>query len=196
MSERLDHIPIFPLQTVLVPGGFLPLKIFEQRYLDMVRDCVRDESGFGVCLILEGSESGQPAQHARIGTLARIRDWHTLESGLLGITAQGGDRFRIERTTMRDSGLMMADIQVLPEQPGTPIPDAQHLLSEIVARFMDKLEANYPGFERSLLEDAGWVGYRLTELLPIRNLERQALLEMDDPLERLQALLRILPRFQ
>ena len=97
---------------------------------------------------------------------------------------------------MRDNGLMMADVSDKPEASAVEVPEEMHLLSEIVARFMDKLDANYPDFDKDKLQDAAWVGYRLAELLPIRNLERQALLEMDEPLERLQSLLRILPRFQ
>ncbi|NND45863.1 MAG: peptidase S16 [Xanthomonadales bacterium] len=189
-------MPMFPLQTVLVPGGYMPLQIFEPRYLDMVRDCVRDDSGFGVCLIMEGAETGQAQGHACVGTVARVRDWNTLENGLLGVTTQGFERFTIHATRMRDNGLMVADVQWRPEANGVAVPDEYQLLSEIVARFMDKLEANYPGFERGWLQDASWVGYRLTELLPIRNLERQGLLELDDPLERLQRLLEMLPRFQ
>ena len=191
-----ETVPIFPLQTVLVPGGYLPLKIFERRYLDMIRDCVRDDSGFGVCLILDGTEAGETAHHACIGTMARIRDWNTLEGGLLGIVAQGDARFSIQSTRMRDSGLMIGDVEILAEQDAVDIPDELQLLSEIVARFMDKISENYPDFETRKLQDAAWVGYRLTELLPIRNLERQALLEMPDPVERLKDLLKILPRFQ
>lgn len=189
-------IPIFPLQTVLVPGGYLPLQIFEPRYLDMVRDCVRDDSGFGVCLILEGNEAGQVSGHTRVGTLARVRDWNTLENGLLGITTKGHQRYSILSTRMRDTGLMLAEVRWLPEAKATTVPAEHQLLAEIVGRFMDKLEGNYPGFERAWLEDANWVGYRLTELLPIRNLERQGLLELDDPVERLQRLLEMMPRFQ
>jgi hypothetical protein len=189
-------IPIFPLQTVLVPGAYLPLQIFEPRYLDMVRDCVRDDSGFGVCLIMGDGGAGQAAGHACVGTLARVRDWHTLKNGLLGITTQGQQRFSITATRMRDNGLMMAEVRWLDEAPRTPLPTEYQLLGDIVGRFMDKLESHYPGFERSWLEDANWVGYRLTELLPIRNLERQGLLELDDPLQRLQHLLELLPRFQ
>lgn len=181
---------------MLVPGACLPLKIFETRYLDMVRDCVRDDTGFGVCLILEGAEAGRTSSHACIGTVARVRDWHSLEDGLLGVVAQGFDRFSIESTRMRDNGLMMASVKWLKEAPATPVPEAYQLLADIVARFMDKLEDQYPGFEKAWLADASWVGYRLTELLPIKNLERQGLLELDDPLDRLQRLLEILPRFQ
>lgn len=190
-----SSIPVFPLQTVLVPGGFLPLQIFEPRYLEMVRDCVRDNHGFGVCLVMKNDGPRSTSQHARIGTLACIRDWNTLENGLLGITAQGQKRFLIESTKMRDNGLMIASVQWLDRCEPLPIPDSHLLLATFVERFMDKLASNYPDYDGSQLEDADWVGYRLTELLPLKNLERQGLLELSDPLERLQSLLELLPRF-
>jgi len=94
--ESVD-IPLFPLNTVLFPGGPLSLRIFEPRYLDLVRDCTRNGSGFGVCLILQGREAGEPAVPAAVGTFARIVDFYTLSDGLLGIRAEGGERFRVER---------------------------------------------------------------------------------------------------
>lgn len=191
-----SDIAIFPLQTVLVPGAFLPLQIFEPRYLELVRDCVKYDQGFGVCLIMEAGDPGSAAQHVRIGTLARIRDWNTLPNGLLGVTTQGHERFSIESTRMRDNGLMMATVRWFPKEGSVQIPVEKMLLSEIVGRFMDKLSANYPGYEPAWLEDADWVGFRLTELLPLKNLERQGLLELENPLERLDQLLRLLPRFQ
>lgn len=190
------RIPLFPLQTVLVPGGFLPLQIFEPRYLDMVRDCVRDESGFGVCLVLDGVSPEAGAHHSKVGTLARIADWNTMENGLLGITTRGFERFTIQSTAMRDNGLMMGNVEWLADAPARAIPDEYLLLSTFVDRFMDKISANYPDYSTARLDDASWVGYRLTELLPLKNLERQGLLEMDDPLERLQQLMKIIPRFQ
>jgi Lon protease-like protein len=191
-----SEIPIFPLQTVLFPGGYLPLQIFEPRYLDMVRDCVKEESGFGVCLVLDNEGPQTASQHAKIGTLARIRDWNTLKNGLLGIKTQGSDRFAIASTKMRDSGLMIASVQWLDETAPVDIPDSHLLLSTFVERLMDKLSANYPDYEKAQLEDASWVGYRLSELLPLKNLEKQGLLEIDDPVQRLQALLEVMPRFQ
>lgn len=191
-----SEIPVFPLQTVLVPGGFLPLQIFEPRYLDMVRDCVRDDVGFGVCLVLEGVVSKGEAQHTRVGTLARVYDWHNMENGLLGVSTRGHGKFHIQSTRARDNGLMMADVEWLVEPAGVPVPDSCLLLSSFVDRLMDKLSANYPEFDRSHLDDAGWVGYRLTELLPLKNLERQGLLELDNPIQRLERLLEIIPRFQ
>lgn len=196
MASNHPEIPVFPLRTVLVPGGFLPLQIFEPRYLGMVRDCASNDRGFGVCLILEGHDSDRAPQHARTGTLARIRDFHTLENGLLGITTQGHERFHIESTRTRDNGLLIAEVTWLDEAAGLPLPDEFYLLSRIVERFMEKLQANYPDYHAGLLEDAVWVGYRLTELLPMSNAERLQLLELIDPLGRLQQLLEMLPRYQ
>jgi Lon protease-like protein len=162
----------------------------------MIRDCVRDDTGFGVCLVLDRSEPGGNAQHARIGTLARVHDWNTTENGLLGISTRGHEKFHIQKTRMRDNGLMIAGVEWLEEPRDVQMPDACLLLSSIVDRFMDKLSGNYPEYDARLLEDAVWVSYRLTELLPLKNMERQGLLELSDPVQRLERLMKILPRFQ
>src|SRR3990172_2924732 len=109
------EIPLFPLHTVLFPDGYLPLRIFEQRYLSMVRDCTRSDSGFGVCLIIDGEEAITPVQTARFGTLARIVDWYTLEDGLLGVSAMGACRFALSHTHKQDDGLLLATVEWLPE---------------------------------------------------------------------------------
>ena len=96
-----DEIPLFPLRTVLFPDGHLPLRIFEQRYLKMVRDCARSDSGFGVCLIVEGEEAIAPVKTAQVGTLAQIVDWYTLEDGLLGVSVLGTRRFRLTLEGLR-----------------------------------------------------------------------------------------------
>ena len=187
-------IPLFPLRTVLFPAGHLPLRIFEQRYIDMVRECSRDDSGFGVCLAADDDEATPP--YAQIGTVATIRDWYTFEDGLLGIAAVGGARFMIQGATARDNGLLDGEVIWLPEPEPVRIPEEMALLSTIASRFMEKLDDHYPDFRPELLEDASWVGYRLAEWLPLKLRERQTLLELSDPEERLQQLMEILPRFQ
>ena len=190
------EVPLFPLSTVLFPGGLLPLRIFERRYLDMVRDCARDESAFGVCLRLESDAPGAPADVAQTGTLARITDWYTLDDGLLGVSATGAERFVIEETWREPDDLLHARVRLLAEPPRTAVPEAFALLSEVLDRFMDKVGEHYPQFTPEHLQDACWVGYRLAELLPLSGVEKQHLLELDDPVTRLQVLLEILPRFQ
>ncbi len=192
----LIEIPLFPLRTVLFPEGYLTLRIFEQRYLQMVRDCASNELDFGVCLIMEGEEAFAPARPARIGTLAEIVDWYTLDNGLLGVSAIGADRFRVERTEQQGNGLMIGQVELLAEPPHQPVPATHSVLSQVLARFMEKVGDQYPGHSAERLDDASWVGYRLAELLPLATNEKQQLLELNDPIQRLQALLQILPRFQ
>jgi len=189
-------IPLFPLQTVLFPDGYLKLRIFEQRYIDMVRECSLNDSNFGICLI-GNSESGKiPAHHMKVGTTAEICDFSTLEDGLLGITALGRQKFIVRKTRMRDNGLLMAEVETLDESGSVEVPDEYALLTMIAGRFMEQLGHRYPAFQPAQLQDARWVGYRLAEILPLDNQEKQMLLQMSDPLERLQILVEVLPRFQ
>jgi len=190
------EIPLFPLRSVLFPGGFLPLRIFEQRYLKMVRDCARNETGFGVCLIREGEEAVSPVKTAEIGTHAQIVDWYTLEDGLLGVSAVGTVRFVVDTSWQEDDGLFRARVRVLPEPAPRQLPEAYSLLAEVLGRFMEKVGHQYPSWSEECLEDAVWVGYRLAELLPLAGIEKQHLLELSDPMERLQSLVDVLPRFQ
>ncbi len=192
----LIEIPLFPLRTVLFPDGYLPLRIFEQRYLQMVRDCASNESDFGVCLIMEGEEAIAPVRPAKIGTLAEIVDWYTLEDGLLGVSAVGAERFRVQHTERQANGLIIGQVELLAEPPHQPVPETHSVLSQVLARFMEKVGDQYPGHSAEKLDDASWVGYRLAELLPLAAIEKQQLLELDDPIRRLQDLLQILPRFQ
>ncbi|TLY50360.1 MAG: peptidase S16 [Gammaproteobacteria bacterium] len=180
-------MPLFPLNTVLFPGGLLSLKVFERRYLDLVRHCARAGSGFGVCLILHGREAGEPATPAAFGTLANIVDFYTLPDGLLGIRAEGDRRFHVERTRVRDNGLVHGEVQFLAEAEPHAIPTEYLLLVTILERLLAA---------RTHFDDAGWVGFRLAELLPIENRERQHLLQLGEPLERLAQLMHYLPRFQ
>ena len=194
-APTLD-IPLFPLSTVLFPGGLLSLRVFERRYLDMVRDCARGGDGFGVCLILQGREVGEPAIPAAIGTLAHIVDFYTLPDGLLGIRASGGRRFRVDRSRVRDNGLAHALVQVWPDEACVAIPPEFLLLVTILERLLEKTGGPHSKAARTCFDDAGWVGFRLAETLPLENAERQHLLQMIDPLERLAQLVHYLPRFQ
>jgi len=193
---NLVEIPLFPLRTVLFPGGHLPLRIFEQRYLTMVRDCARNNTGFGVCLIREGEEAVSPVKTAELGTHAQIVDWYTLEDGLLGVSAVGTVRFMTEHSWRQDDGLFRAQVRIVPEPHECDVPESYSVLSDVLGRFMERVSDNYPEFTPDNLQDAGWVGYRLSELLPLSGIEKQHLLELTDPIERLQNLLEVLPRFQ
>lgn len=189
-------LPLFPLSTVLFPGGHLSLRIFEPRYLDLVRDCARNDSGFGVCLILDGEEVGEPSVPAVVGTLARITDFHTLPDGLLGIHAEGGERFSVLTTRVRNNGLIQGDVEFFSSEQPVPLPPDCGLLATILERVHEQVGGQYSRFDRSLYDEASWVGFRLAEVLPLEQPERQLLLQTNDPIERLHQLMHHLPRFQ
>ncbi len=185
------EVPLFPLNTVLFPGGLLPLRIFEQRYLEMAKGCLRDGTPFGVCLIREGAEVGTPATHEDLGCLARITQWDMQQLGLLQLVAQGGERFRVLAKRVRADGLILADIELLAENPDTPMPEkfraCRQLLERIVAEHGERLFA-----KPYLLDSSAWVGARLAEVLPLPAAARQKLFELDDSVQRLEIMQRLL----
>lgn len=189
-------LPLFPLKSVLFPGGRLELRIFEQRYLHMVAECSRSGSGFGVCLILQGDEAGAPAVPAAIGTLARIVDFATLPDGLLGITARGEDSFHVERTRVRDNGLVLGEVTFRSADPIVPVPPEFGLLATLLDRIAERVGGELGSAVRASFDDSSWVGFRLAEILPLSMPERQQLLQIGDPVERLRVLAHWLPRFQ
>lgn len=196
MHVPATELPLFPLSTVLFPGGRLDLRIFERRYLDMVRDCARTGSGFGVCVIVRGREAGEPAVPAAFGTVAKITDFTTLPDGLLGITARGAETFHVDRTRVRDSGLVIGEVSLREAQPPTPVPPEFAVLATILERLAEQLGGDLARAERQRFDDAEWVGFRLAEVLPLTLDERQRLLQATDAIARLQLLADWLPRFQ
>lgn len=192
----LAELPLFPLGSVLLPGGQLSLRIFERRYLDLVKRCGRSGEGFGICLILAGREAGEPAIPATHGTEAAIVDFSLTDDGLLGLTVEGRRRFRVERTRVRDDGLVLGDVQWLEEPAPQPLRDEHALLSVLLARILDKAGIEHEGVGKGLLADATWVGWRLADWLPLAPTERLALLQEPDPHARLQQLIVRLPDFQ
>lgn len=189
-------LPLFPLGTVLFPRGPLNLRIFEPRYLDMVKHCSANNVPFGVCLIVDGGEVGQPAKTVAIGTQAKIVDFYTMQDGLLGISAHGLERFRVVRTSVRDNGLLMGEVEVIPNEIPKPVEVKHALLVTVLERLMEQVGKHYPDPQPGDFENAVWVGFRLAELLPLEMHEKQGLLELDDAQARLDALLSYLPRFQ
>lgn len=181
------EIPLFPLGAVLFPGGPLPLRIFEARYIDLVRRCLRDESGFGVVLIRDGVEAGGVATTFDVGTYARIVDFSQQPDGLLGIQAAGERRFRIlERRRARD-GLNLADVAWLDEEAPRSLPEEFAELAPALDALLTQLGGPYASLERHL-DDAAWVSGRLAEILPIPAAHKQHCLELDDSVERLRFL--------
>ncbi|MBP9592985.1 MAG: LON peptidase substrate-binding domain-containing protein [Steroidobacteraceae bacterium] len=181
------EIPLFPLTTVLFPGGPLPLRIFEARYVDLVGRCMRDGSGFGVVQILEGQEAGGSATTCDIGTYARIVDFSQEAGGLLGIRAVGERRFRILACRRERDGLNVAQVEWLPEERAAALPDEFAELGPLLESALGELAELYLGMERHP-QDAAWVSARLAEILPVPMHHKQHCLELDDPVERIRYL--------
>lgn len=178
-------IPLFPLHTVLFPGGPLPLRIFEARYLDMISQCIRNDSGFGVCLISAGKEVGEAAETHEVGTLATISDWHMRHDGLLGITAHGRQRFRVASSEVQKNQLRLARAELLPEEPAIDLPEKYLPLADMLRQMIEQAGHHYASLHTHYA-DAAWVGYRLAELLPFGSGQKQYLLQMEDALARLE----------
>jgi Lon protease-like protein len=181
------EIPIFPLGTVLYPEGLLPLRIFEQRYLDMTKICIRDDAPFGVCLIREGTEAGAPAVPYAIGCTARIAQWDMPHLGLFHLVTHGERVLRILEQWTTKSGLVQAQVELDGPSPALPLPPEYSGLAELLQKIITKV-----GQERfvapSRLDDAAWVAYRLAEVLPLETGTKQRLLEARNPLAALSQL--------
>lgn len=186
MNAEVRELPLFPLNAVLFPGGPMPLQIFEPRYLDMVSRCMREQAGFAVVLIGEGEEASGATSFAATGTEARIVDFDRLENGLLGISCLGRERVRIVEAWREADGLNRGRVLDIAADPVIPVPEEQTWLAEVVRQVLPEAGDTYRHVERR--DDAAWISNRLAELLPLALADKQALLELTDPLERLAAL--------
>jgi Lon protease-like protein len=185
------NIPIFPLKAVLFPGGVLPLRVFEARYMDMTRDCLKRDRPFGVCLIREGAEVGAPAVPEAVGCLAAITDCDMQQQGILSVRTRGGQRFRIAAHRTQAQGLITADVELIAAEPRVDVPTeysaCAKLLQMVVADQGKSIFAQPHDFG-----DAAWVGYRVADILPVPLVAKQKLLELTDSLQRLAILQQFL----
>lgn len=190
-DPEILEVSIFPLNTVLFPGAILPLKVFEQRYVDMTKNCLRDSLPFGVCLIKEGAEVGNPALPEEVGCLASILEWDMQQLGIFHLKTLGSQRFRIVDRNVADSGLIAARVSLIDDEPEAPVPDEDKACVAVLKLIVERLgeEHFHPPFH---FEDIAWVGYRLAEVLPIKLAAKQKLLELTDSRIRLQVLHKFL----
>ena len=194
-NPLLSDLPLFPLHTVLFPGGHLPLKIFEARYLDMARACLREGTPFGVCLLKSGNEiasPGAPSVPESIGCLAEITQCDVDTFGMLLVHARGTTRFRLLSHRVGPSNLLVGVAETIGDD--TPMDDAQALIkfgacAEVLERIIDAIKArepkDLPFAEPFLLDDPTWVSNRLSEILPIPMRARQKLMELEDAAARI-----------
>lgn len=186
-----ETIGLFPLHAVLVPGATIGLRVFEPRYLDLVRECGRQGAGFGVCMILAGEEAGAAATPAAFGTEARIEDFGSDDDGMLTLRVRGHRRFRVARTRVRDNGLVVGDVEWCEPDGDDELRPEHAVLGTLLQRILEQVggEDADPGPRQ--IDNAAWVGWRLAELLPMSDRQRQGLLQEDDPHQRLQQLLAL-----
>ena len=196
------NLPLFPLETVLFPGGLLPLRIFEVRYLHMVEQCRKDGTPFGIVSLLKGSEVRRPGVESEtfhpVGTLARITHFDAPQAGLMEIDCMGAERFRITASHQLAHGQWVADVELLDADAATPIPSdlvhASTALGQLIQTLREQqlAEDRFPILPPLQLEDCGWVANRWCEMLPLSVQHKHNLLALDSPLVRLELVADVL----
>ena len=176
---------------MLFPGGVLPLRVFEARYVDMTRECMKTGSPFGVCLIKEGAEVGSPAVPHAIGCLAEIHDWDMQQLGVLSIKTRGTQRFRIIYSQAEPDGLIRARAEPMPADAPAPIRAEFSQLCSILRDILPRVPAEMVP-EPHAFDDATWLSNRLSELMPVPALAKQKLMELEDADMRLEIIYRFL----
>jgi Lon protease-like protein len=202
MPKKNAWLPLFPLNTVLFPGGLLPLKVFETRYVDMVRDCMKNDTPFGVVLIKSGQEVGLAAEPEAVGCLANIVQWDMEELGVLLLHTQGGDRFRIIETRVLHDQRLEARIEMIPADRAEPVTGLHLGCAETLKIIIEDINGKgraqqgdafiSPFAQPAQLHDTGWVANRWCEILPIPLKARQKLLELEDAQMRLTVIYQYL----
>ncbi|WP_111497344.1 MULTISPECIES: LON peptidase substrate-binding domain-containing protein [Marinobacter] len=185
------HVPIFPLNSIVLPKGRIPLQLFEPRYIDMLTRCLKDDRGFVIVLLREGLETDTLAAFYDIGTYVRIVDFQQLENGLLGITVEGAYKVAVLKSWQAPDGLNMGDVEGLQMEEDLPLPDRMTEMAVVLKALLRHPVVK--DLEMAVdFDNARDVGWRLTELLPLERQDKQRLMELQDPLERLDHLHDIL----
>lgn len=188
-APEMTKLPIFPLGSVLFPGGNLSLRIFEQRYTEMAKACLKNGTQFGIALIRTGEEVGAPAEPEAVGTVARIVEWDMQDLGILQIRVRGESRFRLGSKAVTQSGLIVGELSLIPDDLQVDCPELPPC-----AAFLRKVlvQTRSEHLTHGHFDDSSWVSFRITELLPLNNAVKQKLLELTDARMRLEILRRFL----
>lgn len=199
-------LPLFPLKTVLFPGGVLPLRVFETRYIDMVRECMKEDAPFGVVLIQAGQEVGAAAEPEHVGCLAYITQWDMPSLGLMTLQTQGGERFRILETRILPDQRVEARFETIAPDPDIPVSSIHVECAKSLKRVIDNIDArgkaehgdafDSPFSRPARLDNAAWVANRWCEILPIPLKARQKLLELESAEARLSIVHQYLQQHQ
>jgi len=183
----MTELPLFPLSTIVMPGGLLPLRLFERRYLDMVTSCFRDGSGFGVCLLKSGHDTDGNSEPFPRGTTVSIIDFDQGADGLLHITAQGDQEFELRNHWQQEDGLFMGEVDLIPVAPKTQMNAEAEVLAGKLELILSYMEPSIHYTEKQL-DNADWVCHRLLELLPLDPPSKMEIIALPNNAERLNAL--------
>ncbi|AZR25680.1 ATP-dependent protease [Xanthomonas vasicola pv. arecae] len=192
-AAETSALPLFPLHNVLLPGAAMGLRVFERRYLDLVRESGRNGTSFGVCLILDGTEVGAPATPAAFGTEVRIEDFDVGADGVLVLRSRGTRRFHVQRSRIRHNGLVVGEVHWCEPDSDDELRPEHSLLATLLERMLEQVGGEFASVGPGLLDQAAWVGWRLAELLPLTEQQRLLLLQQDDPHQRLDQVLAWMP---
>ncbi len=181
------EIPLFPLSSLVLPEGILPLRIFESRYIEMIKQCFRNDTGFGICLIKEGREVGQAAEPHLLGTYVKINDWDQGPDGLLQITVLGVQGIRLHRWSANDNNLLIGKVELLPLECPQQLKAQFQPLAMRLRELLLRME-KYVCYPEPKYEESGWVCNRLIEILPLSPMDKMILLQMQCNTDRLNVL--------
>lgn len=192
-ADPVAELLLLPLRTVLVPGASLGLRVFEAHDLALVSACSRSGDAIGACLQLDGGAAGADGTLAAVGTEALIEDFGTGGDGVLALRVRGDRRFRTLRARTRGDGLRCGEVEWLPPDGDDALRPEHALLGTVLGRILEKAGGEHARAPSMRFDDAAWVGWRLAELLPLSEAQRQSLLEAPDPHRRLDRLLALMP---
>lgn len=193
----MQIIPIFPLKTVLFPGGFLPLRILEPHYVDMAVDCINNAKPFGICLIEDGVNINSEPNIMSVGTLAKIVDWKNLNSCLLGVWALGTSKFTVERSWYEDGQVIKAEVSVHHGEANLSVVERYASLVSFLDSVVNKTYINTtPSPPVINFESANELGFRLSEVLPLPSYVQQDLLELCHPFDRLDRIYKLMDEME
>ncbi|MED5274959.1 MAG: LON peptidase substrate-binding domain-containing protein [Pseudomonadota bacterium] len=192
-DNHLENAPIFPLRSIVLPGGLFPLRIFERRYLDMVTECIKNNEGFCISLVKKEEPDLYVKDVFEYGSWVEITDWNKLQDGLLGITVEGKNIVKTSNTSLDKENLLRGKIEKLGLEKEYLIPQQYIVLSKFYKKIYPNLK-DFMSFKQERFSDASWIGYRLTELLPIELELKADLISTSDAIERLKKINQIMTR--
>tara|TARA_B100001778_G_C18598802_1_gene636155 strand:- start:2167 stop:2769 length:603 start_codon:yes stop_codon:yes gene_type:complete len=183
-------IPLFPLKSIVLPGGIFPLRIFERRYIDMVKNCIKNDTGFCIVLVRNNSQKEYIDDVYNYGCYVEISDWNQLEDGLLGITVEGKYKIHILDSKLNDNNLLCGKIEKSPEEKEFMIPQKYLILSKFYRKIYPGIK-NFISFKNERYSDATWISYRLTECLPLDSSTKNKLISINHGIDRLERIYEI-----